>query len=160
MAVFFSFHYERDAWRVQQVMNMGAVEGQPLLNSQEWEAVKKQGKSAIETYIDDQMKYKSAVVVLVGKETASREWVTYEILKAWNEKRPLVGVRIHGLKDNDQKTDSAGPNPFANVKIKDSELTLANYITLHDPAGADSNAVYASIKANLKTWADNAYKRS
>jgi hypothetical protein len=26
MAVFFSFHYERDAWRVQQILNMGALE--------------------------------------------------------------------------------------------------------------------------------------
>ena len=30
MAVFYSFHYDRDSWRVQQVMNMGKIEGQPL----------------------------------------------------------------------------------------------------------------------------------
>ena len=27
MAVFYSFHYSRDAWRVQRVVNMGALEG-------------------------------------------------------------------------------------------------------------------------------------
>lgn len=27
MAVFYSFHYDRDHWRVQQIMNMGALEG-------------------------------------------------------------------------------------------------------------------------------------
>jgi hypothetical protein len=31
-SVFFSFYYDRDAWRVQQIINMGAVEGQPILN--------------------------------------------------------------------------------------------------------------------------------
>lgn len=43
MAVFFSFHYDRDAWRVQQILNMGALEGQTILNAQEWEAVKSKG---------------------------------------------------------------------------------------------------------------------
>jgi hypothetical protein len=66
MAVFYSFHYARDAWRVQQITNMGAVEGQPILNAQQWEEVKRQGEKAIQNWIARQMKYKSAVVVLVG----------------------------------------------------------------------------------------------
>jgi hypothetical protein len=37
--VFYSFHYERDVHRVQLVRNIDALEGQPLLNSQEWEKV-------------------------------------------------------------------------------------------------------------------------
>ena len=86
MAVFYSFHYSRDAWRVQQVVNMGALEGQPILNSQEWESIKRQGDRAIEKWIADKMKHKEAVV-LVGSETASRRWVKYEITKAWNDKR-------------------------------------------------------------------------
>jgi hypothetical protein len=64
VAVFYSFHYGRDNWRVQQIMNMGILDGQPLLNSQTWEAVKRRGDTAIETWIDAQMSYKSAVVVL------------------------------------------------------------------------------------------------
>ena len=31
--VFYSFHYDDDAHRVQLVKNMGAVEGQPILTS-------------------------------------------------------------------------------------------------------------------------------
>ncbi len=65
-SVFFSFHYARDAWRVQQVVKMGALEGQPILNPQKWEEVKRRGDQAIKTWIAEQMKYKSAVVVLVG----------------------------------------------------------------------------------------------
>lgn len=34
MAVFYSFHYDLDYWRVQQIMQMGKVEGQTILNSQ------------------------------------------------------------------------------------------------------------------------------
>jgi hypothetical protein len=153
-----SFHYERDFARVQQVLNMGAIEGQKIVDSQDWETVKRQGRAAIEKWIDDQMSGKSAVVVLVGKETASREWVDYEIRKAWDERFPLVGIRIHGLKDFQGKTDSAGVNPFANVKLKDG-TTLDSRVALHDPGGRDSQAVYASIKANIESWVSNATKR-
>jgi len=38
------------------------------------------------------MAYKSAIVVLVGAETASRRWVQYEIAHAWDNYKPLVGV--------------------------------------------------------------------
>lgn len=158
MAVFYSFHYERDAFRVQQILQMGAVEGQTILNAQDWESVKRQGPRAIEAWIDKQMAYKAAVVVLVGARTASRPWVRYEIEKAWNEKRPLVGIRIHGLADG-SGVDRPGPDPFAAIRF-DRGGSLADYVTLHDPVGFDSKAVYASIKSNLKVWVDGAYRRS
>ena len=158
MAVFYSFHYERDYWRVQQIMNMGALEGQTILNSQEWEAVKKKGDAAIKQWIEDQMKYKTAVVVLVGAQTASRPWVLYEIGKAWDDRRPLVGIRIHGLENQSGKTDSSGANPFDLVKLKNG-ATVGNHVILHSPSGTTSKEVHASIKANLTTWVADAYKR-
>lgn len=159
MAVFYSFHYDRDSRRVQQVENMGALEGQKLLNSQEWETIKRGGDKAIENWIAEQMLYKTAVVVLVGAETAGRRWVKHEIIKAWNDKRPLVGVRIHGLADPQHGTDSPGANPFAAVGFKGGG-SLADYITLHSPAGSNGSEVHASIAANLPTWVAGAYKRS
>jgi hypothetical protein len=157
--VFYSFHYDNDAWRVQQVMNMGLVEGQPLLNSQDWEQIKRKGGPAIEKWIADQMAYKSAVVVLVGSGTAARPWVKYEISKAWNDKRALVGVRINGLADASGTTDTAGSNPFSQVSLK-SGGTVADYVPLFTPSGATSKEVHANIRANLSSWIDSAYKRA
>lgn len=159
-SVFHSFHYDRDYWRVQQVMKIGALDGQTILNPQKWEEVKRQGDAAIEKWIAEQMAYKKAVVVLVGAQTASRRWVRHEIIKAWNDKKPLVGVRIHGLADASVKTDIAGPDPFADIKLNDGSGTLADYITLHNPTGSTSKDVYASIAANLESWVDGAYRRS
>ena len=156
---FVSFHYERDHSRVQQVLNMGAIEGQQIVSAQDWEAVKRRGRGAIEEWIDSQMKYKRAVVVLVGRETASRAWVNYEIRKAWNERRPIVGIRIHGLKDFAGRTDVPGTNPFASVSLKNG-LTLDSYVSLHDPNGYDSRQVYESIRSNVQTWIAGARKRS
>lgn len=159
MAVFYSFHYDRDNWRVQQIVNMGALEGQPILNAQAWEDVRRQGPGAVQKWIDAEMAHKSAVVVLIGAQTATRPWVKYEITKAWNDRRGLVGVRIHGLHDRAGNTDPKGANPFEVVTLPNG-TTVAEHVTIHDPAGADSKAVHATIKANLAIWAARAYKRA
>lgn len=158
-STFVSFHYKRDNWRVQKVLHMGAIEGQPIVSSQDWEAVKRRGDQAVKNWIESQMKGKGAVVVLVGAQTASRRWVRYEIAKAWDERRPLVGIRIHGLADRDGYTDYAGDDPFSKVTLQGGG-TVADYVTLHDPAGSESKAVYATIKNNIENWVGNAYKRS
>lgn len=151
MAVFYSFHYDRDVHRVQLVENMGSIEGQPLLNHQEWETVKRGGTAAIQEWIDEKMKWKSAVIVLIGQETASREWVLYEIQKAWDEKRPLLGIRIHGLSSMGS-VDSPGANPF-------DKVPGVFGIPIFDPTQTDwagridSKATYSSLKAQLPTWA-------
>jgi hypothetical protein len=159
MAVYYSFHYDRDAWRVQQILQMGALDGQTILNAQDWEAVKRRGDEAIKKWIADQTAYKTAVVVLVVAQTSSRPWVLHEIAKAWDDKRPLVGVRIHGLNNNKLKTDAAGTNPFSAVSLKGGG-TVGDFAPLYNPSGGGSQAVYATIKTNLRTWVDSAYKRS
>ncbi len=157
-SVFYSFHYDNDAWRVQQIINMGAVEGQPLLNSQKWEEVMKQGDDAIKKWIDDQMAYKKALVVLIGSETADRSWVDYEIRKAWDAKKPIIGVRIHGLADSSGNTDSSGANPFQKISLKDG-TKISDYVKVIAPSGSTSKEVHADIKANLSDWIDQAYAR-
>lgn len=159
-SVFFSFEYEPDNWRVQKVMNMGAVTGGSAFTPQDWEAVRYKTDSAIEKWIHDQMLYTKAVIVLVGATTASSRWVRHEIVKAWNDKRPLLGVRIHGLSDKDGYTAAAGANPFEAISLK-SGGRLADYVTLVTPSGGDSKAVYGDINNNLESWVSNrAYKRS
>ncbi|WP_394553107.1 TIR domain-containing protein [Agromyces sp. MMS24-JH15] len=158
-SVFYSFHYSRDAWRVQQIINMGALDGQPILNAQKWEEVQRKGDAAIQAWIDEQMSYKKAVIVLVGAQTASRPWVQYEIKKAWNGKKPILGVRIHGLADSGGRTDSAGANPFAKITLQGGG-SVGDYVPLFEPSGMNSQEVHASIKANIASWVDRAYTRS
>jgi hypothetical protein len=160
-SVYFSFHYKRDNWRVQKVQKIGALQGQPLLNAQEWEEVKRKGTPSIQGWIDRQMAYKRAVVVLVGSETANRPWVQYEIEKAWRDKRPLVGIRIHGLSDVNGHRDQAGPNPFARLSLRIGVVsrTLADYVPLYNPDGATSQQIYGNIAINLEAWVKSAARR-
>lgn len=155
--VFYSFHYERDVNRVQLVRNIDALEGQVLLNAQDWEAVRQRGQQAIVDWIDEQMKYKRAVVVLIGRETASRPWVIYEIKRAWNEKKPLVGVYIHGL-SSFGSADRKGANPF-------DKASGVNGIPVFDPTqtdwrgDVDTKATYSTLAGNLENWVARAKVR-
>lgn len=155
--VFYSFHYERDVSRVQLVRNINALEGQPLLNAQEWEEVLGRGQQAVVDWIDNEMRYKRAVVVLIGQETASRPWVVYEIEKAWQEKKPLVGVRVHGL-SSFGSIDRPGANPF-------DKASGVYGIPVFDPTrtdwsgNIDTKATYANLANNLESWVAQAKAR-
>ena len=83
--VFYSFHYNNDNWRVQQIRNMGKVEGNSPVTSNEWEEVKRKGDDNIKRWINSAMEYRSCVVVLAGRYTANRKWINYEIENAWKE---------------------------------------------------------------------------
>lgn len=155
--VFYSFHYERDVKRVQLVTNINALEGQPILNSQEWEKVRRGGNAAIQKWIDEQMAYKKAVIILIGKETATRPWVKYEIQKAWADKRPLLGIRIHGLSSMGT-VDSIGGNPFTNAGI--------NRVPIYDPTTVDwwgkidSQATYNNLSNKIESWSGQGVTQS
>ncbi|MDZ3744528.1 TIR domain-containing protein [Pseudoglutamicibacter cumminsii] len=151
MAVFYSFHYEKDNWRVQQVRNIHTIDNTGSVASQEWESVRRETDREIERWIEEQMAYKRAVVVLIGTETASRKWVQYEIERAWDLKKPLLGIRIHGLKDSNGYTAFPGQDPFKKLGYPQ--------IPVYDPSGSTSADKYAEIKNNLKTWVANGYKR-
>lgn len=150
--VFYSFHFDNDVFRVQQIRNMGAIEENPPVSTNEWESIKRQGDAAIEKWIDDSMKYKQCVVVLIGTETANRRWVRHEIIKAWNEKRGLVGIYIHNLKCPRNGTCAKGPNPFDQIKFDDG-TPLSRYVMAHDPSPLYT---YTDIQNNIGSWVDQA----
>lgn len=152
--VFNTFHYKPDVQRVSQVRQMGAIEGQPILSSNDWEAVKRGGNAAIERWIGEQMSGKSCSVVLIGTSTAGRKWVDYEIKKAWNDKKGLVGVYIHGLKNLAGQQSTKGPNPFATFTVGGTKLS--SIVKAYDPPYTSSASVYDYIKSNLADWVEEA----
>ncbi len=120
--VFFAFHYERDVWRAGQVRNCWVTkpdrESAGFWDAAEWEKVQRQGKEAIEKWIREQLKGTSVTAVLIGAQTASREWVTFEMIESHNKGNGLLGIYIHNVKDRDGRTDSKGTNPFSNIYIE------------------------------------------
>jgi hypothetical protein len=124
---FFSFHYERDVWRAGQVRNSWVTQDREdagFGDSAAWEEVKKKGKTAIETWIDDQLRGTSVTVVLIGAETSEREYVGYEIKQSHNRGNGLLGIYIHNMKDASGKTDTFGKNPLENWTVQRDGRTV------------------------------------
>lgn len=150
--VFYSFHFDNDVMRTQQIRNMGIIEGNPSTTPNDWEQLKRSGDKAIENWIDNNMKYKRCVVVLIGNDTASRPWVQYEIAKAWNDGKALIGIYIHNLKCPRNGTSRKGVNPFEKVTFKDGR-NLANYVSCYEPS---SHNTYSEIANNISHWIKHA----
>lgn len=152
--IFYSFHFDNDVMRVQQIRNIGALEDNKPVSVNQWEEVKKKGDDAIKKWIDDNMKYRSCVVVLVGEETAKRKWVKHEIKKAWEDGKGLMGIYIHNLKCPRNGTCSRGTNPFDQFTFNQGDKTYT--IKCHNPKSSDA---YNDIKDNMEDWVEEAIKQ-
>lgn len=113
--VFFSFHYQRDIWRVNQIRSIPNVTGCASAGFQDaslWEKTKREGDAAIKRLIDKGLEYTTVTVVCIGAETGSRKYVDYEIDQSLARGNALIGVEIHHLKDKDGKIDYAPSTPM------------------------------------------------
>ena len=144
---FYSFHFKNDHWRAATVRRIGSIEGNAELSDNDWESLKGRGDPAVEKWITDQMSGKSCVILLVGAETAGRPWINYEIRKAWELGKGLVGVRIHKILNASSQPSRRGADPFAGFNV--GGKALSSIVTLYDPPGDDSKEAYKSISDNI-----------
>lgn len=150
--IFFSFHYERDAWRAGNVRNSNMIPNEDeygYIDSAEWEKIKQSGDETIKRWIAEQLNYTSVTVVLIGAETADRPWVQHEIIESWNRGNAVLGIYIHNIKDDESKTDMMGVNPLTLLKLNDGTL-LSEYCATYDWVTNDG-------RTNMGYWAELAY---
>lgn len=150
--VFYSFHYERDAWRAAQVRNCNAIADEDeygVIDGVEWEQIKRGGDEAIKRWIKEQLNYTSITAVLIGTETADRDWVRYEIEESWKRGNGIVGIRIHSVKNNEGETDPAGANPLDEIMFEDGS-PLSSVCKTYD--WSDDG------RENITAWVEEAYQ--
>lgn len=152
--IFYSFHYDNDVMRVQQVRNIGQLDDNKPVSTNDWETIKRRGEQAIKNWIDDQLKYKSCLVVLIGSDTSRRPWVKYEIEKAWNDGKGVLGIYIHNLKCPRNGISQKGTNPFSQFTLHGN--SLAQYVECYDP---NPNDAYNDIRNNIEVWIERAVQR-
>jgi hypothetical protein len=114
--VFFSFSYEQDIWRAANVRNVGAFDATARAgwtDASIWEEAKRKGDAEIRRLIDTSLVGTSVTAVLIGADTASSRWVTYEIEKSVKRGNGLLGVRVHRMKDQDGRRNKRGAVPAA-----------------------------------------------
>ena len=133
---------------------MGMVEGNRPVTDNRWETIKRGGDAAIKRWIDDQLSGKACLVVLIGNATANRRWINYEISKAWNDGKGVVGIYIHKLENQLKQQSTKGNNPF--MYVKSNGLSLSDTVKDYDPPYSTSTYVYNHIKDNLAGWVEEA----
>lgn len=108
--VFYSFHFQNDIFRVNQVRNRWLTYGNQIqsgiIDHAEFEKIMRTGRGAVEKWIDSQLEGTTATVVLIGSETLNREFVKYEICQSIKRNNAILGVYINNLPNIDG-TDSA-----------------------------------------------------
>ena len=144
--VFYSFHFDNDNWRAGQVRNIGTVEGDKPVNGNKWEDVKSKSDSTVKTWIDDNLKDKSCLVVLIGEKTSERKWVNKKINRAWELGKAVCGIYIHKLEDVLGNQSSKGKNP------------LASHVPIFESTYSTSKYVYDDIKNNIAELVEDAIK--
>jgi hypothetical protein len=152
--VFYSFHYDNDCWRTQQIRNIGFIEGSKPVSANTWEDVKKGGDKAIQAWITTQLGGRSCTVVLVGADTANRPWVIHEIIESWNSRKGVVGIRIHNLKDSGGYQSLPGPNPFDKITV--AGKPLSSVVKLYRPTPSVSTEAYEAIRNRISMWIEEA----
>lgn len=155
---FYSFHFKPDCWRAGTVRSIGAIEGNEPASDNDWEAITSGANkdAKIEQWIACQMKGKTCTIVLVGAETANRKWINHEIVQSWNAKIGVVGIRIHGLKNNQGLTSTLGPNPFDCITHRSSKSRLSTIVKCYNPAGVTSQDRYDWICKHLANAVEEA----
>lgn len=153
--VFFSFEYNKDVWRAAQVRNMGKVSNDSTFSDNDWKEVKSKSDTAIKKWIDDQIAKRSCIVVLIGKTTSSRKWIKYEIEKAYELNKGIVGIYIHKLKDKEGNQTDQGANPFYTVYTNSGER-LSKYVRCFDSTYISSQYVYDDIKGHIEDLIEEA----
>jgi len=126
--VFFSFHYQRDIWRVNQIRNVPNVTGIAAAGFQDsslWEEAKRKGENAVKRLILQGLENTSVTVVCIGAKTAERKYVNYEIEQSMERGNGIVGMQIHHLKDQDGNTDLSGAIPY---KLKNNGYESYRYV--------------------------------
>jgi Thoeris protein ThsB, TIR-like domain len=128
---------------------MGVIDGDEPVSKNEWEQLKKTA-GGVQKWINENMRYRSCVIVLVGAQTSGRPWVQYEIKKAWNEGKGLFGIYIHNLNDPNTGTSNRGLDPFSQFALKKTDGSSVR-IPVYDPI---SNNAYNEIKNNINHWSE------
>lgn len=155
--VFYSFHFKKDCWRAATVRSIGVIEGNKPAPDNDWETVTASGDQAIKKWIADQMEYRSCTIVLVGEQTANRKWINHEIIESWKAGMGVVGIYIHGLKNQGGYTSNKGKNPFEFIKFK-SGKKLSEIVKCYNPAGTNSKERYEWISKYLSAMTEEAIK--
>jgi hypothetical protein len=116
--VFFSFHYQNDIWKVNQVRNSWRYNhentrvSEGFFDGSIWESSRRTGPESLKSLIREGIKNTSVTCVLVGTATYERRWVRYELARSVVKGNGLLAVKINLMGNQQGYVSQEGPNPL------------------------------------------------
>lgn len=137
---FFAFHYERDIFRCNCVRNSWITQDRiaaGFWDNSLWEKAKQSGHDALSKMILEGLYNTSVTVVLIGSETANREWINFEIKESYKRGNGLLGVYIHNIKSINGLPDPKGRNPFDFIYFENPRTYFSSLYPTYDYVNDD-----------------------
>lgn len=134
--VFFSFDYQRDLWRVNQIRdipNIICCAAAGFENVSLSEEAKKDD-TEIKKLINNSLDGTSVTVVCIGSMTYYRTYVTYEIEKSMERNNGILGIHINHLLDHNQSTSNRGLVPTRLAQPNQRRYQIYDYTDVSDLA--------------------------
>jgi MTH538 TIR-like domain (DUF1863) len=158
--VFFSFHFENDIWRVNQVRMTNVVAGPDragFFDHSEYEEAKRKSQPAIDRMIRNKLAGTTVTVLLIGAETAARPWVQREIELSLAQQNGLLGIHIHHLMDRHRRSGwFRGPAPSVPYGVAfpcyDWDNDLGRFSREIEAAGQRADRWRAGLSPNSDWW--------
>ncbi|KQN02380.1 hypothetical protein ASE82_08455 [Sphingomonas sp. Leaf230] len=153
--IYISISHDIDSWRAAQVRtalgNHETFAEVPHLDKLSWDALRHEGPSAIETFIDNQLLSASAILILYGAETDLHAEIDFEILRSHELGLGIIAIDMHRLPDLNGQLGLPAPNPLEawQVEAGDELMPLSKLYSSYDWVVDDG-------AANLANWIDKA----
>ncbi len=132
--VFFSFDYQQDIWRANQVRQSWRYhkeaerEAFGFFDGSLWESSQRTGDDSLKALIREGMKNTSVTCILAGSQTWSRRWVQYEMARSIVKGNGLLTVNIHQMANQQGYASAPGKNPLSCMgvyRVDDGRILIA-----------------------------------
>lgn len=116
--VFFSFHYQNDVWRANQIRQSWrrqkekTRESAGFYDGSIWERSKRESDDSLKELIRQGVKNTSVTCILTGSQTSERRWVRYEIARSIIKGNGLLTVRVHNMLNSKRQFSTKGQDPL------------------------------------------------
>lgn len=159
--VFFSFHYQNDIFRVNTIRQHWLTkpnrDESGYWDHSLWESTKLRGKQALKDLIESGLKGSAVTAVLIGSQTAGREWVDYEIQRSHELGKGILGIYINQIRcAGTNRIESRGRNPFTDHYASGSVWTRQSFASIYPVYDWVTDGGYNNFGAWVEAAAMNA----
>lgn len=155
----FISHHGKDDDKCQKLKQRLIAKGYHIRNysvdSTKHHDRKRPSDAVIQRYLRRQISWAGTFICLIGKETHSREWVNYEIRKAYLQGKKIVGIYSHGNKDLVELPEAfkkyGGPLIGWNSLDKLGAIMQDKEFPVENPDGKPRSPIYKLPKIKCNT---------